>query len=262
MFQPVLPFSGVSGWRFLQSTYDRQYESFTKSADLKRDTEYFQKNIASIETAEDLVNDRRLLTVALGAFGLQDDLNNRYFIQKILEEGTTNDDSLANRFADPRYADLSRAFGLGPGEVRKTSDAGFAGDIIAQFQANRFEIAAGDQDQTMRIALYAQRELENLASEETSIDTKWFAIMGDPPMRSLFEKALSLPSAFGQIDIDQQLGVFKARASRVFGSADPSVFSDEAKRDELITRFVAMDQIDQLSASLSSGAIALSLLQR
>ena len=42
--------------------------------------------------------------MALGAFGLQDDINNRYFIRKILEEGTTNEDALANRFSDTRPA--------------------------------------------------------------------------------------------------------------------------------------------------------------
>ena len=49
------------------------FDTFTKSIELKRDTEYFQEKISSITSAEELVSDRRLLTVALGAFGLQDD---------------------------------------------------------------------------------------------------------------------------------------------------------------------------------------------
>jgi hypothetical protein len=261
MFQPVIPFGGLTGWRFLQSTYDRQFETFTKSVELKRDVEYFTENIISVETAEDLVKDRRLLSVALGAFGLQDDLNNRYFIKKVLEEGTLNDDSLANRFADPRYAELSKAFGLGPGETRKTAEPEFGRRLVDRFQENRFEVAAGEQNSAMRIALYAKREVKNLADSDGSVDTKWFKIMGDPPLRSLFEKALNLPKSFGQIDIDQQLGVFKERAAKQFGTSDVGVFSDTAKLDDLVTKFIVRDQISNFNSSLSSGSIALALLQ-
>ena len=67
MFQPVLISSGLSGWQFLQSTYDRQIATFNQSTQIKRDTDYFAENISSVTTAEDLVSDRRLLTVALGA---------------------------------------------------------------------------------------------------------------------------------------------------------------------------------------------------
>ncbi|EEB86375.1 DUF1217 domain-containing protein [Roseobacter sp. GAI101] len=262
MFQPIIPLPGLSGWRFLQTTYDRQFETFTKSVELKRDTEYFQKNIGAIETAEGLVKDRRLLTVTLGAFGLQDDINNRYFIRKVLEEGTTNDDSLANRFADPRYAELSKAFGFGPNESRKNGASGFAAEISAKFQANSFEVSTGDQDQAMRIALYAQRQLVDIAESDGSVDTKWFTIMGDPPLRNLFQKALNLPESFGQIDIDQQLGVFKERAKKAFGTEDIATFGDTEKLQELITKFIVKDQIDNLGSSLSSGSIALTLLQR
>ncbi len=193
MFQPVLPFGGLPGWRFLQDTYDRQIETFSKSIELKRDADYFSAKIATVESAEDLVKDRRLLNVALGAFGLQDDINNRYFIRKILEEGTTNDDSLANRFADPKYADFSKSFGFGPSETRKTTEADFPAKIVELFQTNSFEVSAGEQDPTMRIALYATREVADLAESEGSIDTKWFTIMGDPPLRSVFERALVCP---------------------------------------------------------------------
>ncbi|MEM5520656.1 DUF1217 domain-containing protein [Sulfitobacter sp. AS59] len=262
MFQPVLPFSGLTGWRFLQNTYDRQFETFSKSVELKRDAEYFQEKIASIETAEDLVKDRRLLSVALGAYGLQDDIDNRYFIQKILEEGTSNEDSLANRFADPKYAEFSKAFGFGPGEVLQTVNSDFSTKMIELYQANSFEVAAGEQDTTMRIALYAQREMSELATSDGSIDTKWFTIMGDPPLRSVFENALNLPEAFGQIDIDQQLSVFKERAKKQFGTDDVSVFSDPDKLDDLITTFIVREQLSNFNSSLSSGSIALTLLQR
>lgn len=261
MFQPVVPLSGLAGWNFLQRTYDSQFEAFSSSVAIQRDTDYFAEKITEITSAEELVSDRRLLTVALGAFGLQDDINNRYFIQKVLEEGTTNDDSLANRLANPQYSEMSEAFGFGPTEIPRIGSDGFSADLIQRFQANSFEVAAGTQNNAMRVALYAQRELPELATSEGSNDAKWFTVLGDPPMRQLFEKALNLPSTIGQIDIDQQLAVFKDRATSVFGSNDLSLFVDDEIIQDTITKFVIRDQVDSFGAGLSGGSIALTLLQ-
>lgn len=262
MYQPVVPLGGLGGWRFLQRTYDTQFAVFSQSVELKRDSDYFREKIGMVETAGDLVKDRRLLNVALGAFGLQDDINNRYFIRKVLEEGTTNDDALANRFSDPRYRELSEAFGFGPSEFLKTGENAFAETIIARFESNSFEVATGDRDPSMRIALNGQREMGQIAAMEGSNDTKWFTVMSDPPLRKLFEKALNLPEAFGQIDIDQQLNVFKDRASRVFGSDDLGQFADAQKVQDLITKFIVRDQISGFSGGESPQSIALTLLRR
>lgn len=261
MFQPVIPIGGLGGWRFLQQTYDNQFKAFTQSAELQRGSDYFRENIGNVETAEDLVGDRRLLTVALGAFGLQDDINSQFFIRKILEEGTVNDDALANRFSDPRYKEMSQAFGFGPGEFLKVGEPVFAEAIIDRYEAIEFEVAAGEQNEAMRFALYAEREMGVLAQEDISNDAKWFTLMSEPPLRNLFEKALNLPSAFGQIDIEQQLGVFKDKAQKEFGSSDLSIFSDPEMVQDLITKYVVRDQISQFNSNFSSNAIALTLLR-
>lgn len=260
MFQPIVPDAGLAGWRFLQSTYDTQFEAFGENTALQRDTDYFVENIGQITSAEALVSDRRLLTVALGAFGLQDDIDNRYFIQKVFEEGSVNEDALAVRFSDNRYQELSQAFGFGPGEFLKTGENLFAEAIVERFRTNSFEVAAGEQNDAMRVALYAQRELGEVAEMDGSIATKWFTIMGDPPLRELFEKALGLPASVGQIDIDQQLEVFKDRAQSVFGSEDPAQFATEEMREDAITKYILRNQIDSFGAGLSSNSIALTLL--
>jgi len=261
MYQPVIISSGLLGWQFLQRPYDQQLSTFNESVELKRDTEYFVENISNIETADDLVSDRRLLTVALGAFGLQDDIDNRFFIQKMLSDGTTATDALANRFADSRYSEFSAAFGLGPGEIRGALSSGFAEEIVTKFQANSFEIATGNQDEDMRIALYAERTLPDVVSGSGSDASKWFAIMGQTPLRKLFETAFGLPDAFGQADIDFQLGVFQDRAERFFGVSDPAQLADPEVMDRVVSSFFARSQLDAFGSSTSGAAIALTLLQ-
>lgn len=261
MFQPVIPTGGVAGWRFLQRTYDTQLETFGQSAQIQRETDHFRDKIAQITSAEDLVADRQLLTVALGAFGLSDDIDNKFFIKKMLEEGSIADDALANRFTDTRYSELVAAFGFGPSEVTRTGISLFTDEIIEKYQVNQFEAATGVQDESMRIALYAQRELVEVVSEEGSEAQKWFTIMGQPPLRSLFETALGLPSAVAQVDIDKQLEIFQDRAQSIFGSSSAAQFTDPEKVENLVTQYLARAQINSIGTGASSTAIALTLLQ-
>jgi hypothetical protein len=261
MFQPAIPFDGLVGWRLLQRTYDTQFEAFSQATQLKRDTEYFRDNIASVNSAEELVADRQLLTVALGAFGLQDDINNRYFIQKILEEGTINDDALANRFTDARYKDISAAFGFGPTELQRNRLSDFPDEIIAAFNRQSFEVAVGEQSQTLRVALAAERSFADLAESTSSTEVKWFEVMGQPPLRSLFETVFQLPSSFSQIDIDKQRDLLEDRSQSMFGTRDPADFDDPELQEDLLTRYTAISQLQASSFATSGASIALSLLR-
>lgn len=259
-FQPVIPTGGIVGWRFLQRTYDSQLQSYSTSNVNQRDTQYFLDNIGKVETAEDLVSDRRLLQVALGAFGLAEDLNNRYFIQKILSDGTQAEDALANRLADSRYRAFSDAFGLGPGDLRKTGLQTNMEQIAQDNLVSRFENTVGESNGSMRIALYTQHALADLAAQDGSPDKKWFDLMGMPPLRSMMETALGLPSSFAQLDIDKQLVVFKDRLSRLTGSEDLSQFTSTEAVEHLTDRYLARDQIAQVQNSISPAQTALILL--
>ncbi|WP_271949615.1 DUF1217 domain-containing protein [Ruegeria faecimaris] len=259
-FQPVIPSGGIVGWRFLQRTYEGQLNSFSSSSVNEREATYFRENIGKVQTAEDLVSDRRLLQVALGAFGLESDIDNRYFIQKILSDGTSADDALSNRLSDKRYREFSEAFGLGPGEIRRTILSTFMEDIARDNVTSRFEVAVGEQDESMRISLYAQHALAELASQDSSGDTKWFDLMGLPPLRKMMETALGLPSSFGQLDIDKQLEVFKDRLSNLTGSDDLAQFADEEAIGDLTDRYLARSQITQLQSTISPAQTALLLL--
>ncbi len=259
-FQPVIPITGVAGWQFLQRTYSSQFGAFQKTPQLSRDSDYFAAKLPDVKTAADLVADRRLLSVALGAFGLDADIGNRFFIQKILEDGSVNRDALANRLSDTRYQEFSAAFGFGPQETTPVANAGFAASIIDRYERQQFEVAVGLQDDTMRIALFAERTLPNIAATAGSNDAKWFTIMGQPPLRALFEKAFRLPSSFGQIDIDQQLNVLKSRARSDLGSDDIRQFASQKSRSDLVSKYVARAQISD-GIQTSSQSIALSLLQ-
>ncbi|WP_050526132.1 DUF1217 domain-containing protein [Pseudorhodobacter aquimaris] len=260
-FSPIVPFGGYSGWAFLQRTLPEQKEAFQSSATLARDEDYFRANIGSIQTAEDLVSDHRLLKVALGAFGLDDDINNKYFIQKVLDDGTLDASALGNKLADKQYLALSASFGFGDSAIPNTQNEGFADKILTAYQDRQFETAVGEQDEDLRFALNAERELAVLAAKDNSDDTKWYSIMGNEPLRQVFEKALGLPSSFATLDLDMQLSTLKAKTQKTFGDSGVAQFADAENLDALIKRFLIRSEALASFSSTSSGSIALTLLQ-
>jgi len=260
-FIPVAPFGGYSGWSFLKRTLTAQQTAFNASAEVKRDTAYFQQKIDSVKSADDLVSDRRLLKVALGAFGLDADINNKVFIRKVLADGTLDTGDLGNRLANKQYAALSSAFGFGDFAVPSTQISDFSKKIVAAYQDRQFEAALGTQNNDLRLALNTRRELTQLASKSSSDTTKWYTVMGNAPLRQVFEKALGLPASFGALDLDQQLATLRSKTETTFGDNSVGQFADPLRVEGLIRRFLARSEALASFSSSSGGAAALQLLQ-
>ncbi|RPE64635.1 uncharacterized protein DUF1217 [Pacificibacter maritimus] len=259
-FQPIVPLSGYAGWSFLNRTMDVQKAAFNEAASVQRATDYFRENIGAVASADDLMSDRRLLSVALGAFGLEEDINNTFFVQKVLEDGIVDDDALANKLSDKRYFEFSKAFGFGDFDTPNTELSTFPDEIITKYQDTQFEIAVGEQDETMRLALNLDRELIEIANTQTSDNGLWYGVMGNSAVRSVFETALGLPSSVGSLDLDQQLSEFRDKTSRYFDDSEVSQFADKSKREELVRLFLVRSEVAAGSVGASPLENALSLL--
>ena len=262
-YQPVVPFGGIGGWSFLSRTREAQQDAFNGSGSVTRDTAYFEEKISQIRTAEDLVSDRRLMRVALGAFGLDEDINNKFFIRKALEETTFDRKSLVNRLSDKRYLEMSKQFGFGDLSPPNTVLSDFGQKITALYKERQFEIAVGEQSQDMRLALGLERDLGTLAARDISDEAAWFTIMATQPLRVVFERALSLPTIIGTLDLDRQLQLFRDKAEAVFGDSRVSQFSDPVRLDDLRRSFLAQSELQAGAFSTSArGSAALALLQQ
>ncbi|MGX9354548.1 DUF1217 domain-containing protein [Roseobacteraceae bacterium S113] len=111
-FTPIVIGTGLAGYAYLRDTQTAQRETLTNTAQNRREAEQFREAMGSIQTSEDLLDDRLLLRVALGAFGLDEDINNRAFLQQVLDSDLDDPTSLANRLSDKRYFGLAQAFGF------------------------------------------------------------------------------------------------------------------------------------------------------
>lgn len=259
-YSPIIPATGYAGWKLLNRTMDKQKATFVASAEIQRDEEYFRAKIGSVTTAEELVSDRRLMKVALGAFGLDADIDNKYFIRKVLEEGTLASDSLANKLADKTYLKFSAAFGFGDFSVPRTALSDFADEILGKYETRQFEIAVGDSDESLRLALSVQRELPDLAEDTASNNARWYSIIASNSLSTVLQSALGLPTSVESLDVDQQLEIYKQKAEGVFGTSDVSKLAESDNMERLVRLYLVRTQMDGTTSATGS-SIALQLLQ-
>ncbi len=259
-FQPIVPMSGYTGWKFLERTVEAQQNAFNNSAQIKRNIEYFKENINKATTAQDLIDDHRLLSVALGAFGLDDDISKKAYVLKALVEGTEDDDAFANRIVDKRYREFAEAFGYGNQSGARVGLSNFSETIVSSYKTRQFEIAIGGSDESMRLAMSFTREISDFANSSNS-NAAWFEIMGNPPIRKIFETAFGLPSSFGRLDVDRQRATFQEMSGRMFGSDKVDVFKDEANVEKLLRTFFVRQQLAEGPGAGVRGSTALLLLQ-
>lgn len=259
-FAVTLPLSGYAGWTFLQRTRARQEAALAADPAQQRAEAYFRDRIGTVKTADQLVKDRRLMQVALGAFGLSDDLGKTYFIRKVLADGTGDKTDLANRLSDKRYSELSKSFQFDKA-TPATQASGFADTIVKAYRSQKFQEAVGTANESMRLALFAEEQLPQLAEKSVSDAAKWYSVIGSTALSKVFQGAFGLPSSFATIDVDLQVTMLERKAKQVLGTSSPTQFTDGAKVEKLIKLFLLRS--GGTGAAQGSAALnALTLLSR
>ncbi|SMO92008.1 DUF1217 domain-containing protein [Paracoccus laeviglucosivorans] len=251
---------GYLGWKFLERTADTQRITFEKGAQIQRSRDYFSEKMPNVKQADELVSDYRLLQVALRAFGLDGDINNRLFIRKILESDPNDETSLVNKLSDKRYLSLNKAFGLSEAGTADPNKAPDVNEILDLYVTRSFEKNIGERYQEIELGLNARRELPILAASTSSENTKWYQILGSKPLRKVFEGAFGMSASFGQLPIDRQVEEMKTRLERMTGSADISQFTAPEMAEALLKNYLLRSQISSISIS-SPYAAALTILR-
>ncbi|MFK7945597.1 MAG: DUF1217 domain-containing protein, partial [Paracoccaceae bacterium] len=224
---PAIPLGGVAGLRLLDRTFDNQFQSFFRSPDVAREVAHFAENAGNITSIDDLMSDRRSLAVVLGAFGLDDDINKGAFVRKVIEEGTLDREAFANRLIEPGYAQMAEALGFGNfnGEGTLILE-NVRNNILQRYQERRFELAVGEVNLDLRLAMNFRREAASIAQETSDPRNAWLRLLGSTPLRTVMEGALNLPSQLAAIDLDQQVDEIIRRADSFLDISDPSELLD------------------------------------
>ena len=207
----------------------RALDRVKQQPDIAREVEYYRENIGSVTSAEDLVNDSRLFNFVMRAYGLEDLSYAKALIRKVLEEGIDDPEALANQLTDQRYNELASDFNFARfGETAVVFERVQTG-VIDRYYSQSLEIQAGGQNDGARLAMYFERKADGITSA--------YDILGDQALFAFVRTAFGLPQEMSFNDIEKQAAMIEDRL-------DLSSLTDPAEVDKLVTRFLALWDLD------------------
>jgi hypothetical protein len=100
----------TSTYLSIENNLARYQKMVASEPTVKTATDYYAANIGKVTSISDLVGNYRLLSYALTAYGLGDQVNNKALVTKVLEGGVTSSKALANTLSNPNWAKFAKAF--------------------------------------------------------------------------------------------------------------------------------------------------------
>lgn len=227
----------------------------------QEDLDYLRSNFNLIDENLDIVLDPTLQDIILSAFGLPKDTFESSFVLNMMISDPSSPTSFVSTFNDPRWDDFVSVFGSTTASDGNTGLQKFQDEVVRRFIDRSFEIAVGQLDEDLRVALNFRSQVNDIATSSTVETAGWFTLLGDQAMRSVVDATFGLPAEFAQIDIDQQEATLRERSLSLFGVDNPSAFTNPVNVDLSLQRYFLRQQLDNGAVSGGSGFTALTLLQ-
>ena len=198
------------------------------------ETDYYLGKVATLQSIDDLMADKRLLNYALAAYGLDPSLETPARIRQMLEGGVADPESPANQSAEKAYVAFVTAFNFAEYGETATTRTPAQLPSIDKFLRQTLEENAGKQNEGVRLALYFERKAGGL--------TNFYEILADPALAKVVRTALSLPESFASADIDRQVKLFEEKL-------DIEDFTDPARLEKFLTRFTSLWEVNNPTAT-------------
>jgi hypothetical protein len=205
------------------------------------ETKYYLANIGKVKTIDQFINNFRLFSFAMNAYGLQDMTYAKGMIHKLLQGGLNDPKSLANTLTDPRYRAFATAFDFAGQGDKTTSRASATTDTVNRYVRQTLENDAGNQNAGVRLAIYFQRMAPGIKTA--------YNILADPALLKVAQTVLQIPASTSQQDIAVQ-------AQTIASKINLKDLQDPAKLQKFLQRFTVLyDLQNPSSGTQASNAI-------
>ena len=187
-------------------------------------TQYFEQNIGSVTSAQQLVDNPRLFDYAMTAFGLSDMTYAKGLMEKVLQQGVTSSAALANTLDNTNIFAFDKAFDFADNGATTTAASSLVDQVVNKYVENSLETAQGQQNPGVQLALYFEAQAPNVTSV--------YQILADKNLLSVVQTALGISPLTAAEPIDTQANMLTANLTL-------SDFQDPAKLQKFIERFCA-----------------------
>jgi hypothetical protein len=213
------------------------------SPEVKTASAYYAANIGKVTSINDFVGNYRLLSYALNAYGLGDQINNTALIKQVLNGGVTNSKALANTL--PQWKAFATAFNFVADGASSVSTSSAISATQSGYVEQQLENNQGAQDVGVQLALYFNRVAPTVTSS--------YSILADKNLLQVVETIFGLPTSFSMENIDVQ-------AKTISNLVSVSDLQNPKKLAQLTERFTAAYDVtygSSSSSSSTSGAVTI-----
>jgi hypothetical protein len=210
-----------------------------------KETAYYQDKIQGVETLNDLLSDRGIIDVVIGAYGLDATVTDD-FLKQIFNSDLSDPKSFVNQQSSSKWAELVASFNFdGEGNLTRETlgtiqQRGETLETINLYMRQTLEENEGASSEAVRLALYFERTAPTI--------TDAYEIISDGALTEVFRTIFGFTSDFSSMDVDAQAKVIKAKL-------DLSDLQDPKKLQRLIERYTAM--YDTENANYDSTAVSI-----
>lgn len=172
-------------------------------AGVAREQSYYLERISGIKSIDDFLSDRRVFAFAMEAHGLSDMTYAKAFMRRVLEGGTDDPKSFANKLPDRRFREFAETFNFKRYGTATTAFDRTQQGTVDRFARQKLEQQAGETNEGVRLALYFERKAPKINS--------YYEILADRALYRVVATAFGLPESASRIDIDRQKEMLAAR---------------------------------------------------
>ncbi len=215
----------TSAYLAVSQNLSRYQAMTTAEPAVKSATAYYEANIGGVTSIKDFVDNYRLLSYALDAYGLGDQINNTALVTQVLQGGVSNPKSLANTLSNSNWKAFAAAFNFADG-ASSASSASAVQTTTSDYVEQQLESDQGTQNGVgVQLALYFQRVAPTVNNE--------YGILADPNLLEVAQTIFGLSPSTSAESLSTQAQTL----SRLMPVSD---LKDPAKLQQLTERFTAM----------------------
>ncbi len=171
-------------------------ERLSRKPEISREVEYYQENIGSIKSIDDLIADQQVFSFVMKAYGLEEMTYAKGFIRKLLEGGVDELDSMANRLSDKRYLNLATDFNFERYGTSTTAFERTQSGTVEKYYQQQIEAEAGSNNSGARLAIYFQRKSSEISDA--------YSILSDRALLKFVQHSFNLPVTMSYLSLEKQ----------------------------------------------------------
>src|SRR3546814_707644 len=215
---------------FLNRTRESQLDRWRADPTETRAIDRFTKEAREIRSLDDFMKNDTVYNLVMKAYGLEEMAFAKAMIRKILEEGTSDPNSMANKMVDPRYKEIAKDLGFDTfPDGTKVRNPAFIQRTVDRYVVGGFEADQGETNVGVQLSLYFERKASSI--------TNWYEVLGDKALSQVVRTALGIPQAMAALDIDKQVEFMDRRMNI-------EDFQDPAKVKKFVTRFAVLHDVE------------------